>query len=890
MNQAVTVKVGATLTGDFISSFRKSDQQVSSLAKNTKLLDKNLNSLLATAKKAPSILGRITASVTKLATGFQTLQMATSRSITTTNRIVGANARVASANSRLMASNRSLSSSYESLRRDHVRLLVQLNRRPRPMAPFMRPPLLPVPPGSGGRGGGGGRRGRDPYLRGSDSVGGSLAGLGAGATALGGGIVYGINAIGREQGAFDYSNLLTLQNADKGPKDLAAFNRQIFDLRRGTGQSAEAFAGGIGTMVANGADLDKVVLPSIKRIGQAATATGSDMTDLGSAVGALSINLKMLPVQVSDAMDIMYRSGKAGRFELKNMAEFFPAVLAAASDAGMGGKTTALRDTNQIASALQVMMTAAGDPSTGANNLANLFQSINKQVTITKFKQRGVDLPGEMTKLKAKGLSSLEAFVTIAKQVSQGNAQILANLVEDVQAGTALRALIRQQSLYRDIRNKNMDKKGNVLARGDIANSFAGMQQSSSYAYAEADASLYELRHTLAVLLTPSIITATTWVQNITSTIRTWTDANPKLASSIAGLVAVGGTLLLVGGALLLAVGGIAAAWAAAVPLFIAGGEAIADAFAAISGPALLIGAGIAGIGLLIWKFWEPLSALFTGFASGLMEGLSPVWEVISPMVKEALEMLQPVFDWLTTQLHLNEGQLKSWTDAGKLAGRLVGGWISTVIAAFGGLFWAASNTMAAVIKVITNVVTYVATFGKAVAFDNVFDGWLDGLKQSWAWVEKIMNGVGWITGHDNSDKNQREAWYNVRSKFGTSIDPKGEINPTAMLGLWKDGKINAKDIKDLRDGNSEFGGSGAYDENKYGRFLDSLYDTASKGSDGGPKVTHNNIFNMTTQPGQSHEEIAKAVVREWQKTQDQRNTENLTARLMHKDTILPIH
>ncbi|WP_332832060.1 hypothetical protein [Escherichia coli] len=43
-----------------------------------------------------------------------------------------------------------------------------------------------------------------------------------------------------------------------------------------------------------------------------------------------------------------------------------------------------------------------------------------------------------------------------------------------------------------------------------------------------------------------------------------------------------------------------------------------------MSGPILLIGAAIAAVVALVWKFWEPIKAFFSGF----IQGFSDAWRL----------------------------------------------------------------------------------------------------------------------------------------------------------------------------------------------------------------------------------------------------------------------
>ncbi|CCV28402.1 phage tail tape measure protein [Yersinia enterocolitica] len=61
--------------------------------------------------------------------------------------------------------------------------------------------------------------------------------------------------------------------------------------------------------------------------------------------------------------------------------------------------------------------------------------------------------------------------------------------------------------------------------------------------------------------------------------------------------------------------------------------------FGILMSPIGLIGAAIAGAGLLIYKYWKPIKAFLGGVVDGFMQAATPI--------KEALKPLGPVFDWI---------------------------------------------------------------------------------------------------------------------------------------------------------------------------------------------------------------------------------------------------
>lgn len=129
-----------------------------------------------------------------------------------------------------------------------------------------------------------------------------------------------------------------------------------------------------------------------------------------------------------------------------------------------------------------------------------------------------------------------------------------------------------------------------------------------------------------------------------------WIQKNKGLAETI-GIIAGGALALIgiIGGIGLVAwpvVMGINAIIAAAGVLgtvFTVAGSAIVTALGAITWPIVAVGVAIVAGALLIRKYWEPISAFFSGVIEGIMSAFAPVGEMFAP--------LAPIFDGLGEKL-----------------------------------------------------------------------------------------------------------------------------------------------------------------------------------------------------------------------------------------------
>ncbi|HBN6005748.1 TPA: phage tail tape measure protein [Enterobacter cloacae] len=137
-----------------------------------------------------------------------------------------------------------------------------------------------------------------------------------------------------------------------------------------------------------------------------------------------------------------------------------------------------------------------------------------------------------------------------------------------------------------------------------------------------------------------------------------WIKQNKALATTI-GVVAGGALALIgiIGGIGLIAwpvVMGINAIIAAAGLLgtvFTVAGGAIVTAIGAISLPVVAVAGAVVAGAILIRKYWEPISAFFSGVVEGLKAAFAPVAEIFAPLAPvfdSIIEKLRGVWQWFT--------------------------------------------------------------------------------------------------------------------------------------------------------------------------------------------------------------------------------------------------
>ncbi|EBG6451380.1 phage tail tape measure protein [Salmonella enterica] len=158
-----------------------------------------------------------------------------------------------------------------------------------------------------------------------------------------------------------------------------------------------------------------------------------------------------------------------------------------------------------------------------------------------------------------------------------------------------------------------------------------------------------------------------------------WIKDNKELAETI-GIIA-GGALALIGiiggiglvaWPVVMGINAIIAAAGVMSTVFTGAGMAIIAALGAITWPVVAIGAAIAGAALLIVKFWEPISAFFSGVITGIVSAFAPAGQTGAELVS----MVKDLWNWFTdliAPIKTSQDTLNSFRDAGVTFGRALG-------------------------------------------------------------------------------------------------------------------------------------------------------------------------------------------------------------------------
>lgn len=286
-------------------------------------------------------------------------------------------------------------------------------------------------------------------------------------------------------GAKAYENFAQLErrvgriviNADEGASKIAPTIDNLRKVANATKMPFDSMVTGLETLVASGRSLQESMdfIPSVALTAQ---ASGAAVEDIALSADSLAGSMKIGAGEMQKAFDILVAGGKAGKFELKDMSQYLPSLLPAYAALGYKG-TEGLQ---KIVAMLQIVRNQTGDSASAATNLQNVFQKMESQETVNKFKKFGVDLNKEMKKARDSGKDLIDAFLDVTEKASKGDLSKIPLLFNDAEVQKGVRALItqRQELAKLNAALKNVD--GSTLRDfGQIASdSAAKIQQMSN--------------------------------------------------------------------------------------------------------------------------------------------------------------------------------------------------------------------------------------------------------------------------------------------------------------------------------------------------------------------------------------------------------------------------
>ncbi|TCR69690.1 phage tail tape measure protein [Bosea sp. BK604] len=236
--------------------------------------------------------------------------------------------------------------------------------------------------------------------------------------------------------------------ANASADELSGVRGQIEGIAYETAQSSGKVTGGLDVLVAQGRTLKESLefLPSVART---AAAAGAEVEDIAKSADAVSSNFKIAGKDMQAAFDVMAEGGKAGQFELKDMARYLPSLAPASSAVGFTGQ----RGLTDLVAMLQVMRKGTGSAEEAVASMSNIFQKMESEETTKRFSKFGVDLAAGMAKGRKEGRNLIEVFEELANQALKGDLSKLPQLFSDAEFARGVRALLTYRGEWQKLSN-----------------------------------------------------------------------------------------------------------------------------------------------------------------------------------------------------------------------------------------------------------------------------------------------------------------------------------------------------------------------------------------------------------------------------------------------------
>lgn len=459
------------------------------------------------------------------------------------------------------------------------------------------------------------------------------------------------------KGAMDFSSGMVdiQQKANLTNIETDRMANSILLAARAAHQLPEELRSGVDVLAGFGMD-PRQAAQMIAPIGRTATAYKAEIADLSASSFANFNNLKISVLDTANALDIMAAGGKAGAFEIKDMARYFPGLTAQAQALGQSG----LGAVSDLTAALQIARRATGTSEEAATNVQNLLAKINSKGTITAFQKNfGVDLPAALKRAYREGKTPMEAIAEITRQATGGDLSKISFAFEDMQAQSAVRALILNMKDYQAIRAQIAQSGGTIDADFTVREARDGAVNLASLM-----GSIQALGITVGTKLLPLL---TPVIQHLTAgaeAIAAWAQANPALAQTVvsvaaafvAGKVALGG-LQFAFGSVLQTVATARTVFSTVSGLF-SGFGSIASALPLLLSPVglaiMAVVAVVAGAAYLIYRNWSGISGFFKSHWTQIRNVFLGAMVIFTPMVAAVV--------FVAVQIYRHWDQIKAAT------------------------------------------------------------------------------------------------------------------------------------------------------------------------------------------------------------------------------------
>lgn len=484
------------------------------------------------------------------------------------------------------------------------------------------------------------------------------------------------------------SNILSQFTLPAGEMDrvsdvlTAAFTRTNTDLRSlgDTMKYAGPVASKLGISLEEAAGMAGILANNGLRGSDAGTAMRSSLARLASPTAGAAKALKQLGVSVSDAsgkmrpvetilLDLYKATKKYGQVD---QVGFFKDI--AGEEAFVGLQTlVAGAGSGELQKLIDALKAACGEASAVAKKMAdNLGGDLKNLDSAWEGFRIQVEetADGPLRKLT----QNLSDIITAASEWVKANPRLAQTLLLVVGGALALTVAIGALSLAVGILIGPLAKLqlGFTLLTGGrgILGTVAAFR-------------------TLGTAAGPVMASIRGWpvvISGIASGFGRISAILPAIRAGLLGaFLAPGAALTSLGknlGMLMLRLTGLPALWG----MITSAVSVLGGALSFLLSPIGLIGAAFVAAGLLIWRYWEPIKAFFSGFFSGVWQAMTPLrsaFSSLAPVFSVLGSGIKAVWEWfknLLTPMQTSKETLDKCASAGETFGRVMGTALSVLL------------------------------------------------------------------------------------------------------------------------------------------------------------------------------------------------------------------
>ncbi len=296
-----------------------------------------------------------------------------------------------------------------------------------------------------------------------------LGGMGLGVGA-GAGMIAAETVRGAAADEWERDQLRVLGDISEAQMKIHRKALEMTATRRGIGtQGAYGIFGGL--MAGGLSDSDASAMTD--SVAVFAKATQASVEDASRATVALRNNMGITAEKMMSAYDAIALGGKAGQFEVEDMAKSLPSLLAKMQKYGEAGET-GVRNTVAMAQSVRKVTGSSDEAATYFENMLNDFTASD---FIKRAGKMGINIEKTMKDAKEKGLSPVFAILQKIDKATQRNPVKLSQLVTNSRSGSAVMAILRDMPELLEL-IKNME-----TSSGTVMNDYATATDNASAAW-----------------------------------------------------------------------------------------------------------------------------------------------------------------------------------------------------------------------------------------------------------------------------------------------------------------------------------------------------------------------------------------------------------------------